>query len=97
MSPGARFTDAARWQLRAAIESVRRRDPGEAAGLLRDVRLLVRDTSALEARGAPLPEFAELPHREVRVGGHRIFFRAENKTLWIAGIWRTHEPRQASR
>jgi plasmid stabilization system protein ParE len=82
------FTDAARWQLQAAIESVRRRNRDEAKRFMEAIRPLLEDASALKSRGTPLPEFPDFPYREARVDGYRIFFRKEGGTLWIAGIWR---------
>jgi hypothetical protein len=85
-----RFTEAARWQLRAAVESVRRSDVPAARNLLEAVGRLARDGDLLEAEGAPLPEFPEMPHRAVRVGAYRLFFRRDATDLWIAGIWKSH-------
>ena len=44
---------------------------------------------ALEAEGAPLPDFPDLPQREVRAGEYRIFFRRAGTALWITGVWKT--------
>jgi plasmid stabilization system protein ParE len=37
--------------------------------------------------GRRIPEFPELPHREIIVNPFRIFYRAEKKTIWIVAVW----------
>jgi hypothetical protein len=88
MSANVRFTDAARWQLQAALATVERHDPTAAKRLLVHVERLARDAKVLEAEGRALPGFPALPHREVRLEGYRLFFRREREVLWIAGIWK---------
>lgn len=91
MSERLLFTEAARWQLRSAIESSRRAGVRTARGLCDGVEALVRDRDELERRGTPLPEFPELPFREACIGAYRIFFRREQETTWIVGVWNTHK------
>ena len=90
MSAEVRFTDAARWQLRAALAAVDRRDPAAARDLLEGVSRLVRDGDLLEKSGDPLAEFPAIPCREARVGGYRLFFRRAGESVWIAGVWKTN-------
>ena len=90
MSARVRFTDAARWQLRAAIVTLELSDAPAARDLLEGVSRLARDGDLLEERGVPLPEFPKIPYREARVGAYRLFFRRDEVDLWIAGIWKAH-------
>lgn len=93
MNAHVRFTEAANWQLRAVLESVRRSDDPAARNLLEAVGRLARDGDLLDAQGSPLPEFPKIPYREVRVGAYRLFFRRDEANLWIAGLWRSHTAR----
>ena len=34
-----------------------------------------------------IPEFPELPYREVVVPPYRFFYRTEGKTVWIVAVW----------
>ena len=90
MSAEVRFTDAARWQLRAALAAVDRRDAAAARDLLDGVSRLVRDGDLLEKSGGALAEFPAVLCREARLGGYRVFFRREGETVWIAGVWKTN-------
>lgn len=88
MSSRVVFTDAARWQVRAAVTSLCRKDRASGEGFLGDVEALVRDPDLLCERATRLPEFPDLPYREVVSSGYRVFLRAEGEVLWIAGVWR---------
>jgi hypothetical protein len=90
VNASVRFTDAARWQLRAALVTLERSDVPAARALLEGVSRLARDGDLLEEQGVPLPEFPRIPYRETRVGAYRLFFRRDEADLWIAGIWKTH-------
>jgi hypothetical protein len=34
-----------------------------------------------------VPEFPDLPHREVVLPPHRFFYRVEGQTAWIVAVW----------
>jgi hypothetical protein len=36
--------------------------------------------------GRVLPEFPELPHREVIVAPYRFFYRVRRRVVWIVGV-----------
>lgn len=81
------LTDSGRRQLRAAVEAILRRDREQASRFRTASESLLTNPRAIERRGAPLPEFADLPFREVPIDGYRFFFRSEGETLWLAGVW----------
>ena len=37
--------------------------------------------------GRRLPEFPDLPHREIIVPPYRFFYRVVEDTVWIIGVW----------
>ncbi len=37
--------------------------------------------------GRRLPEFPDLPFREVIVAPYRFFYRVKEKTVWIVAVW----------
>jgi len=89
MSARVLFTDFGRWQLRGAVDNLRRVDPKVARGFLTEVETLLRSPKKLLEREAPIDGFPEFPSREIRVGNYRIFVRRVADTLWVFGIWPT--------
>ena len=81
------LTDSGRWQLRIAVETIHRQDRGRARQFRADIESLLTAPDEIDRRGTPLPEFADLPFREVRIDAYRFFFLAEGDTLWLAGVW----------
>ena len=37
--------------------------------------------------GRRIPEFRELPYREVLVSPYRFFYRVGGTTVWVVGVW----------
>jgi len=37
--------------------------------------------------GRHLPEFPELPHREVIVWPYRFFYRLQGEIIWVVAVW----------
>ena len=37
--------------------------------------------------GRKIPEFPDLPHRELLVPPYRFFYRAVGETVWIVAVW----------
>jgi plasmid stabilization system protein ParE len=37
--------------------------------------------------GRLIPEFPDLPFREVLVPPYRFFYRCEDKTIWVVACW----------
>ena len=82
-----RFTPSARRQFLEGLEYIRKDKP-TAARRFRDrsARTLRRLKDYPES-GREIPEFPELPHREVVVSPYRFFYRVEKKTVWIVAVW----------
>jgi toxin ParE1/3/4 len=37
--------------------------------------------------GRILPEFPELPYREVMISHYRFFYRIKEDSIWIVAVW----------
>ena len=37
--------------------------------------------------GRPIPEFPDLPYREVIVAPYRFFYRVKDNAVWIVAVW----------
>ena len=92
-----RFTPTARRQFLEALEYVRRDDPRAARRLRDRAERRLRRLERFPQSGRRLPEFPELPHREVVVPPYRFFYRAEGRNVWVVSVWhsaqRTERPR----
>lgn len=82
-----RFTPSARTQFLAAIVYIYRDSPAAARAFrLRAEKTLSR-LQRFPRSGRVLPEFPDLPFREVIVAPYRFFYRAEGNTVWIVAVW----------
>ena len=74
-------------QFLAALDYIRRDRPSAALRFrIKAGRILLR----LEKHpfsGRPLPEFPDLPYREVVVSPYRFFYRVRRRTVWIVAVW----------
>jgi len=82
-----RFTPSARLQFLAAVEFIRRDKPSAAARFRKRVEKSIRRLSRYPNSGRVLPEFPELPYRELLVTPYRFFYRIEGKTVWVVAVW----------
>jgi plasmid stabilization system protein ParE len=82
-----RFTPTARAEFLAAIEYIRKDKPGAAVQFRRKAEKALRRLNRFPESGRKLPEFPDLPFREVVVPPYRFFYRVEQKTVWIVAVW----------
>ena len=82
-----RFTPSARREFLDALDFIRRDSPAAAAGVrARSGEGLSRLREFPES-GRVVPEFPDLPYREVLVSPYRFFYRVVEDTVWIVGVW----------
>lgn len=93
-----RFTPSARAQFLAALAYIRRDNPSAAVQFRRRAEKVLRRLARFPASGRVIPEFPDLPHREVIVTPYRFFYRREGNTVWMVGVWHgaqlPHEPEE---
>jgi toxin ParE1/3/4 len=82
-----RFTPSGRAQFLAALAFIRRDDPAAAARFRRRAEIALKRLQRFPGSGRVLPEFPELPYREVLVGRYRFFYRTEGGTVWVVAVW----------
>ena len=82
-----RFTPTARGEFLAAIEYIRKDKPGAAVQFRRNAEKALRRLNRFPDSGRKLPEFPDLPFREVVVPPYRFFYRVEQKTVWVVAVW----------
>lgn len=82
-----RFTKGGRRQFLAAIQYIadENRSAAERFRLRAEKRL--RPLEEFPNLGRRLPEFPELPHREIIVRPYRFFYRVHGSSVWIVAVW----------
>jgi len=81
------FTPTARLQFLEAIAYIRRDNPTAALAFRHEAEKILSRLRRFPESGRFLPEFPDLPFREVIVHPYRFFYRVKGKTVWIASVW----------
>ena len=81
------FTPTARTQFLSAISCIRRDKPSAATRFRQRAENSLKRLLEYPESGRPIPEFPELPHRELIVPPYRFFYRVENDIVWIITVW----------
>jgi toxin ParE1/3/4 len=81
------FTPSARRQFLAALQYIRRDDPLAARNFRKKAELHLRRLGRFPESGRIVPEFPDLPFREVIVAPYRFFYRADARKVWIVAVW----------
>ena len=82
-----KFTTSARRQFLEGLEYIRQEDPTAAHQFRKRAEIVLRRLGECPESGRVIPEFPELPHREVIVRPYRFFYRVVGKTVWIVAVW----------
>lgn len=82
-----RFTPSGRMQFLTAVAYIHRDDPQAAARFRNHAERALRRLVRYPESGRLIPEFPDLPFREVVVPPYRLFYRREGKVIWVAAVW----------
>lgn len=82
-----RFTPSARAHFLEGLAYIARDKPSAARKLRARVASTLRRLERSPDSGRRIPEFPELPHREIVLHPFRFFYRADKKTVWIVAVW----------
>jgi plasmid stabilization system protein ParE len=82
-----RFTPSARAQFLAAIAYIFHENPKAAVAFRQRAAKVLSRLQKFPQSGRMLPEFPDLPFREVIVVPYRLFYRIKGKTVWIVAVW----------
>lgn len=82
-----RFTSSARIQFLAALAYIRRDNPEAAWRFRRRAEKILRRLEEFPGSGRVIPEFPDLPYREVVIAPYRFFYRLKGDTVWIVAVW----------
>jgi len=81
------FTPSARLQFLSALAYIRQDNPPAAIRFRKKAESVLRRLEKFPDSGRVIPEFPELPHREVIVAPYRFFYRVEGRFVWIVAVW----------
>jgi plasmid stabilization system protein ParE len=81
------FTPTGRRQFLEVIAYIYRDNPSAAANFHRKAEEKLSRLKQFPDSGRILPEFPDLPFREVIVEPYRFFYRVKDKTVWIVAVW----------
>jgi plasmid stabilization system protein ParE len=81
------FTPSGRNQFLAAIAYIYRENPTAALAFRRKAEKVLSRLRKFPQSGRVLPEFPDLPFREVIVTPYRFFYRVKGKNVWIVAVW----------
>jgi toxin ParE1/3/4 len=81
------FTPTARRQFLEALAYICRDNPSAAKKFRHKSEKTLSRLIELPESGRHLPEFPDLPHREVIVNPYRFYYRVKDKTIWVVAVW----------
>ena len=82
-----RFTLSGRGRFLEIISYILRANPAAARRFKQRAQTVLRRLERSPESGRVLPEFPDLPYREVIVAPYRFFYRIEGKTVWVVAVW----------
>ena len=81
------FTPTARLQFLSALTYIRQDNPPAAMRFRKKVESVLRRLANFPESGRVIPEYPDLPYREVIVAPYRFFYRVAGAVVWIAAVW----------
>ncbi|MBF0139081.1 MAG: type II toxin-antitoxin system RelE/ParE family toxin [Magnetococcales bacterium] len=82
-----RFTTSARTEFLAAFKTICRENPTAAQAYFQRAKHVLQRLEPFPYSGRSLPEFPDLPHREVIVPPYRFIYRVSDDTVWVVAVW----------
>lgn len=86
-----RFTPQADRQYLEALLFVRSKSPAGAATIQRRAEAVIAQLAEQPRSGHAIPEFPDLPHRELSVPPYRFFHKVVDDTVWIVAVWHSRQ------
>jgi toxin ParE1/3/4 len=83
-----RFTPTGRIQFLKAVSYILKDNPQAAIRFRKRAEQTLRRLTRFPDSGRLIPEFPDLPFREVIVPPYRFFCRREDRTIWVVACWR---------
>ena len=81
------FTPTGRRQFLEAIAYIYRDNPSAAVSFRKKAEKVLSRLKQFPESGRLIPEFSDLPFREVIVSPYRFFYKVKGKVVWIVAVW----------
>ena len=81
------FTPSARTQFLSALSYICRDKPSAAVNFRNRTEKILRRLEDFPESGRIIPEFPELPYREVIISPYRFFYKIKVDVVWIVAVW----------
>ena len=82
-----RFTPTARAQFLSALAYIRRDKLSAAINFRQHPETVLRRLEDFPESGKIIPEFPELPFRELIIPPYRFFYKIKDDVVWIVAVW----------
>lgn len=82
-----RFTPTARKQFLSIVKTIAMDRQSAASRFASKARRILSRLGEFPESGRRLPEFPDLPHREVVVAPYRFSYRVHGRVVWIVSVW----------
>ena len=82
-----KFTPSAKAQFLSALSYIRKDKPSAATNLRNRAEKILRRLEDFPESGRIIPEFPELPYREVIISPYRFFYKIKDDVVWIVAVW----------
>ena len=81
------FTPSARTQFLSALSYIRRDNPSAAIRFRNRTEKHLRRLADFPESGRIVPEFPDLPYRELILAPYRFFYKIKGDVVWIVAVW----------
>ena len=82
-----KFAPSARTQFLSALSYIRKDKPSAAINFRNRAEKILRRLEHSPESGRVIPEFPELPYREVIISPYRFFYKIKADVVWIVAVW----------
>ncbi len=82
-----RFTPTGRAHFLDAVTYIFRDNPSAALKFREKVEKVLSRLKTYPESGRLIPEFPDLPFREVIVRPYRFFYKIKDDTVWVVAVW----------
>jgi plasmid stabilization system protein ParE len=81
------FTPSARAQFLSALSYIRKDKPSAAVNFRNRTDKILRRLENFPESGRIIPEFPDLPFREVIISPYRFFYKIKVDVVWLVAVW----------